>query len=124
MSKRPLSVSVTWIFTGLNALIWLGLGAIIALNAHTALPDNPWVKGIMAVLSLGVGGTLLGLLILLIRHFRPAYYAALGFLMLTALLTIFDEVGWIDLVVLGTNLVPVALLIKDRTWYLPARTPG
>ena len=60
MSKHPLSVSTTLIFIILNALVWLALGVIIALHVHPALPDNPLLRGIMAFLSFGAAGILLG----------------------------------------------------------------
>jgi lysylphosphatidylglycerol synthetase-like protein (DUF2156 family) len=101
MPKRPLSVLGNLIFILLNALIWLALGMIIALHAHPALPDNPILQWVMALLSFGT-----------------AWFAALCFLALTSILTIFDDFGWTDLLVLVINLIPIILLIKDRAWYL------
>lgn len=121
MTRRPLSVSVNLIFILLNALVWLALGMIIALHAHPALPDNPIIQGGMAFLSFCAAGILLGLFIFLLRRIRIAWFAALGFLAVTSILTIFDDFGWTDLVVLVINLVPMILLIKDRAWYLQGK---
>jgi lysylphosphatidylglycerol synthetase-like protein (DUF2156 family) len=118
MDNRRLSISVTAIFVLLNALVWLAFGVIIALDAHPALPDLPVLKGIMAFLSLAAAGILLGVLFLLGKRNRFAYFIALAFFAATALLTIFDDFGWADLVVLALNLAPIILLIKDRAWYL------
>jgi lysylphosphatidylglycerol synthetase-like protein (DUF2156 family) len=109
------------LFMLLNALIWLGLGLIIALRAHPALPKDPLIQGGMAFLSFCAAAILLGLFIFLRKRCRPAWFAALGFLVLTSILTIFDDFGWTDLLVLVINLVPLILLIKDRVWYLPEK---
>jgi lysylphosphatidylglycerol synthetase-like protein (DUF2156 family) len=103
-----------------NALIWLALGVIIAVHAHPGLPDNPVIKGGMAFLSYGAAGILLGLFFFLRKRSRVAWFVALGFFALASILTIFDDFGWIDLVVLVINLIPLILLIKDRAWYRAA----
>jgi lysylphosphatidylglycerol synthetase-like protein (DUF2156 family) len=121
MTKRPLSVSVTLIFIILNALVWLALGLIIALHAHPALPDNPILQAEMALLSFCAAGILLGLFIFLGKRGRLAWFAALGCLAFTSILTIFDDFGWTDLIVLVINIVPIILLIKDRAWYLQGK---
>lgn len=118
MTKRPLSVTVTLVFILLNILVWLVLGITIAVNAHPAIPDVPLMKGIMAFLSLAIAGILLGLFIFVLKHGRIAYYLTLAFFVVASLLTIFDDVGLSDIVVLIINIVPIVLLIKDRAWYL------
>jgi lysylphosphatidylglycerol synthetase-like protein (DUF2156 family) len=118
MPKRPLSVLGNLIFILLNSLIWLALGMIIALHAHPALPDNPIMQWGMALLSFGAASILLALFFLLWKRIRTAWFAALCFLALTSILTIFDDFGWTDLLVLVINLIPIILLIKDRAWYL------
>ena len=118
MTERPISVNINFTFILLNFFIWLVLGIIIAVNAHPALPDVPIMKGILAALSLAMAGILLVLFILIYRHNRTAFYLTLAFFGVTALLTVFDEVGVSDLVVLVINIIPIILLIKDRSWYL------
>jgi lysylphosphatidylglycerol synthetase-like protein (DUF2156 family) len=118
MHKRPLSVSINLFFILLNALVWLVFGSIVALHAHPSLPDDPIILGAMAVLSFGATGILLALAFSLWKRIRLAWFAALGFLALTAILAIFDDFGWSDLVVLVINLIPILLLVKDRAWYL------
>lgn len=121
MTNRPFSVTVTMIFILLNSLIWLALGVIITANLHPSLPDQPLIKGIMASLSFTTAVILVGLYIFLNKRNRIAYFLALVFLGATSVVSIFDEFGWTDLVVLAINLVPIILLIKDRAWYLKAR---
>jgi hypothetical protein len=118
MVKRPLSITITWFFILLNALVWFALGVVIAANAHPALPDLPLLKGLMVGLSFAGAGCFLAGLLFLIRRKRAAYYGLLALLAGTALLTFFDQVGWSDLVVLAVNIIPIVLLISDRAWYL------
>jgi lysylphosphatidylglycerol synthetase-like protein (DUF2156 family) len=118
MSSRPFFVSVSWFFILLNAMVWLGLGVIIAANAHPALPDLPLLKKVLAGLSFFGAGCFLVAFFFLLKRKRFAYYLALVLLAGTALLTFFDQVGWTDLVILAVNIVPIILLIKDREWYL------
>jgi lysylphosphatidylglycerol synthetase-like protein (DUF2156 family) len=121
MHHRPWTVTLTAVLILLNTLIWLILGIIIAVNAHPALPVPPLMKGIMATMSILMALVLLGLWIFLFRGNRIAYYLILAFFLLTATLTILDDVGVADLVVLTLNIIPVVLLILDRKWYFRPR---
>ena len=121
MKNIPLSVILTTIFVILNALIWLALGIIIAVNALPSLPVPPEIKMMMALLSIAMAGILLGLFILLHRGNRVAYYLTVAFFIFVSVLTIFDDVGLADIFVLVLNLVPIGLLIKDRKRYLTAQ---
>jgi hypothetical protein len=124
MPRRPITVTLNYVFIIVNFIIWLGLGLIIAVNAHPALSIPPVLKGIVAAMSIGMAGILLILFILLIRGSIKAYYFTLAFFGATALLTIFDDVGVSDIVVLIVNIIPIILLILDRKWYLGDRSPA
>ena len=76
------------------------------------------MKWIMAALALASVVTLIVLTLLLFKRYHPAYYGAFAFLALIALLTITDEFGLPDLFMLVITLGALALLIKDRRWYL------
>ena len=123
MNKRPLSVRVVFLLIGLDALLWLALGLIIAVDAHPALPVQANIKTMMAILSLVAAVVLLGLSMFLAKRSRVAYYLTLAFLLVASLLIILDEVGWIDLVVLALQIIPIILLLKERTWYLGQIAP-
>ena len=118
MLARPRTVTIAYVFILANALVWLALGGIVTANIHPALPDATLLKGIMAVMSFIGAGILLVAFFLLLKRRRSGFYLAIGFLIVTTLLTFFDQVGWSDLVVLVINLVPIILLVKDRNWYL------
>ena len=118
MTQRPLSVVATLLLILLSALIWLALGILIASGVHPAVPDDPAVRFGLFCGSLAAAGTLIGLAILLAKRIRRAYHLGLAALSLNALAIIFDDIGWADLIVFIINLIPLSLLIKDRSWYL------
>jgi lysylphosphatidylglycerol synthetase-like protein (DUF2156 family) len=124
MTTRPRTVILNYIFISLNALVWLVLGVVITASLHPALPDIPLLKGIMASMSFAGAGLLLVAFILLLKRKRTGFFLALGFLFVTALLTFFDQVGWVDLVTLIINIVPIVLLVRDRDWYLSKGLPS
>lgn len=123
MINRPKTVPLTLIFINLNAVIWLALGLTIASHSHPALPDEPLVRWGMAVLSFAAFVILVGLVFFLVKRSRIAWFGAVGFLGLTALLAIFDDFGWADLFVLVIIIIPIILLITERAWYLQSQ-PG
>ncbi len=124
MTQQPRSVSIAFVFMLLDALIWLTFGLIVALGAHPALPDVPLVRWSMAVLSLAVVGALLGLSTSLRRRNRVTYVLAVALLAVLSLVTLFDDFGLVDLAVLAVTVFPLALLLKDRAWYLQAPQEG
>jgi len=122
MNSRPRSVSAALALILLNVLIWFAFGIIVAANVHPALPTSSLIKGVMAFLAFATAGILLILLALLFRQNRVAYFLTLGLLVAISILTIFDDFGLADFVVLIINIAPIILLIKDRAWYLQARS--
>src|SRR4030042_5536889 len=118
MAHRPLSVTIALGFILINSLVWLLFGAIITVNAHPALPAQPLAKGIMAFLSIAIAGFLLTMFFFIQKHNRLAYFLTLACFLVTSLLSIFDDFGLANLVVLAVNLIPILLLLKDRIWYL------
>ena len=123
MNKRPFSVRVVFVLIALDALLWLALGLIIAVDAHPALPVQANIKAMMAILLLVAAVVLLGLSVFLAKRSRVAYYLTLAFFLFASLLIILDEVGWIDLVVLAIQIIPIILLLKERNWYLHQIAP-
>jgi chromate transport protein ChrA len=118
MAKRPLTFTITLVVIILNALIWLLLGIIIAVDALPGIPDLAQMKGILASISISIAVILLGLTFFLFKRSRTAFYLTLLFFGITCLLTIFDDVGLPDVVFLIISLIPIFLLLKDRAWYL------
>ncbi len=122
ITTRPLSVNISLFFVLFNAVIWLVLGILIAINRIPGIPDILPMKIVMAIISIAFATVLLGLVFFIQRHNRLAYFLALIIFVVTCLLTFIDDVGFSDLVVLVLNIVPIFLLIKDRKWYLQANS--
>jgi hypothetical protein len=118
MTKTPISVSATLILLLLNTLIWLAFAIIVAAGAHPSIPEVGLVKWGMAILSLLTTVLLMGLWVFLRRRSSLAYYLTLGLLSVISLLTLTDDFGLSDLIVLIITIAPFVLLIKDRGWYL------
>lgn len=118
MKGFPKTVKLTLIFLLINALVWFLFALIILLGLHPALPEDVLYKWGMAALSLVAAGVMVGLFLLLKNRVQWGWYAALAALAFSVLLTIFDDVGWIDVAVMLVMLVPLVLIIRDRKWYL------
>jgi len=138
MTHRPLSVTVTVVLILFDAVLLLAFGLIVAEGLHPALPDNLVYKVVLSIASFGAGLVLTGLSVLLTRHNRAGYFLTLTFLSMAALAVFLDDVGWVDLTFLSmaalvffldnvgwvdlaflaVTLLPAALLLKDRNWYL------
>ena len=118
MQQQPGSVTVTLGLVLLGGVTWLVFGILLALYAHPGFPDKPAIRGLMALLSVAAGCAVLVLLIFLKRRHRLAFFALLAVLAAASLAIFLDDVGIIDLVVLAVFIIPLALLIKDRAWYM------
>lgn len=118
MSKYPPTVVAVLVFLLVNAMVWIGFSVLAAAGAHAGLPSEPAVRWIMAGLAFGCGCVLIGLAAALARRLRIAYFLMTAVLAVLAVLTVTDDVGWIDLAYMALVVVPLALLLKDRKWYL------
>lgn len=76
----------------------------------------------MAFLAFIIAGILVVLGFLITKQSRIAFFLTSGLLLITALLSIFDDFGLADLAFLILNLVPLVLLFKDRGWYLQTKS--
>lgn len=115
---KPLSVKVCLFLLLLIALLWASFGVFVALNGHPSYSHMGLFKWIMAVLTFFAALILFVLWFLLRKRFKPAWYLAVMMLAATTLAGLFDDIGWIDVVVMLGSVIPLALLIKDRKWYL------
>ncbi|MCJ7706626.1 MAG: hypothetical protein MUO38_03300 [Anaerolineales bacterium] len=118
MTRPPTSVTVTFALVLVNALVWIAFAIIVAARLHPSIPAGELVRMIMALLALTAAVVLGFLAIMLRRRSRWGYFLTVAALILLAALTIADEVGLADLVVLVIAVMPLLLLIKDRAWYL------
>ncbi len=118
MKNAPLLVKIALVFILINALIWFVIGVLIAVNVHPGIPDDALLKWIMMLGMFG-GAIILALLYLLLaKRRRLAFFIALVVLAVIIMLTLFDQMGWADVVALLLAFVPFALLILSRKWFL------
>lgn len=120
MVKPPLAVTIARLLIGLNALIWIGFGLIVASGAHPAMPHSAVLRWVMAIGGLLAGAALVILALLLGRRRRWVYLASLTALAVLAALSIADQVGLADLAVLALQLGAIACLLRGRAWFSPA----
>lgn len=123
MTPPPLTVTVARLLIVINALVWLGFGVIVLAGAHPAMPDSLLLRGVMIVGGLLAGVTLALLALLLGRPRRGVYLISLTALAILAALSITDQVGLVDLVVLALQLVAIACLLHGRAWFTPRDRP-
>ena len=121
MTSPPSSVKVTFALMLINALVWLAFAAVVALGMHPSLPRGDLVSVGMAWLAFLAAVVLMLLAFLLRRRSRWGYILTVAALIVLATLTIADQLGLVDLLVLVIVVIPLVLLIKDRAWYLGRR---
>ena len=119
METRPATVSLGLALLAIDGLIWLILGVLIAAGLHPSLPDPLWLRAAIAILSWVAAAALLSAYLGLTRRVHRVYPWAILFLAIASLTFLFDDFGFTDLIVLVLHLIPLALLIKDHTWYVP-----
>ena len=118
MNKQINTRSITRWLIYLNALIWLSFALITALDLHPAIPEGPLYRWGMSVMAFLTGISLIVLYHLLSKGYRIALYLLLIGFGLISILTITDQFGIYDLIVLILNLAIFLLLIKERHQYL------
>jgi hypothetical protein len=113
-----LSITIARFLILIVSIIWLVFAIIVISGNHPSLPDSGLYKWILAILSFLSGAFLLVLFILLRKQNKFAFYLTIAFLFLIVMLTIMDDLGVIDFIVITITLLPIILLIKNRKWYL------
>lgn len=97
----------------INAAFWLGFAVLTALGLHPGLPEGALYRWGMTSLAFLTAVFLVGLFLVLDR-FKLAYYLLLAMLAGICVLTITDDFGFSDLVVLVLHLAAFAFLIISR----------
>ena len=118
MKTYPLTVKITLGMLLIEALMWLVFGVIILAGLHPALPEGALYRWGMGGISILAAVVLVALTRLLLRRVRAAWYLTMVALFASFLVILFDNVGWVDLVVMAGVFLPMVLLLIDREWYL------
>jgi len=119
MKNIPAKIKIALVFILLGALVWLVIGVLIAAQLHPGLSSSdPLIHWGMAGASFAAFVVLVVLAWLLAKRRRLAFFITLVALAVVMLLTFFDQMGWADVVMLLITLIPFALLILGRKWFL------
>jgi hypothetical protein len=113
--RRPLFVAQ--LFLLVDALFWFIFSLILAAGWHPSISGVHWG---MAGLSFLTGCALLLLVFMLRRRSRIAYLLALGLLSMISVLTLTDEFGIADFLVLVLHVAPILLLWIGRRKFFPS----
>ena len=102
----------------LDGVLWLAFASIIAAGVHPSYPRGSDFLWPMAAGGLLGAIVMLGIARLLRNPSRLAYWASVAVLAGMLLAGLFDQVGLADVAFMSLTLVPLALLVKERAWYL------
>ena len=121
--KLPaLEIRIISIFMLLNALVWLVLGIIVLTDLHPAIPDGAAIHRTMGGLLMTAAILMLALAVLLRRRKRIAYWLTLALLAPILVVTIMDQFGLSNLIVVLMHLAPFVLLLRNREWFINTQT--
>jgi len=118
-----LSPRLTRLMIYLNAFLWLLFALIIGVGAHPSYPIGSAYHLPMTVAAFMATAVLFVLAWLLRKPNPLAFWASVAVLAVTILIALFDEVGAADLAFILATLLPLAFLIKNRSWYLQPSAP-
>lgn len=124
MTAPPSTVRTTRLLVLLNALLWLVFGVITVAGAHPSYREAGLLRWVMAASGL-LAAIVLAVLSELLRG-RPSvgYRLTVPLLAVIILASFLDEFGLADLIFVLVTLLPLALLLKNRAWYLRPASGG
>jgi len=117
-SNIPTSIKVLEILLLINVALWVLFGVYGLFGAESINPDQASTIRINAVMMLVYAGIFLYIVWGINRRKKWSFYGAVIILAITIIMTIFDEVGIIDIAVLVFNIVLLGYLIKNRNYFL------
>lgn len=124
MRRFPATVRAALLLLGLDSLLWFAFGIVAAAGGIASIANPPALRWVMAGLACASAAALAGLTVLLSRRYRLAFSLAVILLLLIAVLSLTDQVGFLDLASLAVSVIPLVLLLKDRAWYLRQQASG
>jgi len=101
----------------INAAIWLFFAVYTALGGHPSYTGTSVLRWVFAGGAAAVAAGLILLAVLLGKKLRWAFHLSLIALFGMALVTLFDEMGLVDVAVFLAALAPAVLLLLCHRWY-------
>jgi hypothetical protein len=117
-SLRVLLIALLLIL--LDALFWFIFSFLLAAGLHPSIPEGDLVRWGMAGLSTLTAGALLLSVFMLRKRSRVAYLLTLSLLGMISVLTVTDEFGFADLLVLLLHVIPMLFLWFERRQFFPS----
>lgn len=117
-SNIPMSIKVLEILFLINVALWVLFGLYGLFGAESINPGQASTIRINAVTMLVYAGIFLYIVWGINRRAKWSFYGAVIVLAITIIMTIFDEVGIVDIAVVIFNIVLFGYLIKNRNYFL------
>ena len=124
MTKPPSTVRTTRLLVLLNALLWFLFGIIAAAGIHPSFRGAGLLRWAMAGSAFVAAIILVAFAGLLKRRSRFGYLLTVALLAVMILASLLDDFGLADLLFVLVTLMPLALLLKDRAWYVRPSLDG
>jgi hypothetical protein len=118
LADEPGTIRPTRMLLAFDALLWVAFAVVTALDLHPSFKGATLSRWGAVALALGIASVLVALVLLLARRSRFAYWFAVAFLAAMAIGAFFDQFGLPDLAFVVAIASPLALLLRDRPWYL------
>lgn len=116
--QTPVTVKVTLFAIFTVGILWVGFSFLMAFSPFSSFSRLGFYRWIMAGMTFAAGAGMIVLWVLLRNRRKIAWYLAVIALSLMSVAIVFDQVGWVDVLVMLASAMPLALIIIDRKWYL------
>lgn len=114
----PRSAIAAQVLILVNAAFWLIFTVVAALGILPGALSAGLARWVMAGLALGTALVLSFLCFMLNKQKKWAYYASILVLLIIAVLSITDEAGLFDWLILIISLTAIVLMMVERSWFL------
>lgn len=122
---QPSTFTFTLFFVLINAAVWLVMGVLLLLGVNPALKAIGSLRWIFGALAIAAAGMMVMLYRQLKLRSRSAYRVTLSLFAAIAIVTLLDQGGWADALLLAITLVPLTFLFISRHWYFAGQeTPS
>jgi hypothetical protein len=121
IAKNKIAPVPTPVIVKVNLIVILVIGvAWLAYSVYLALGYDPlgvyrWIMVSTAFLS---GLVCFVFWYLLSKRSKPTWTLAVIIFSLMIIFRLFDQIGWVDILIMLVSAVPLVLLLMDRKWYI------
>ena len=120
--KRFLSTKTLSVLLYVNGLLWFIFSIWLFLSDRVNMYKGVNLYDVVALLMFVNFVFLCALAYFIFKQYRWAFYFALSWLFVNLLLSLTDQLGWLDILVLLMNLGSIFLLLKLKPVLAPSRS--